>query len=189
MSQPIKLDDQLVLIGKRIRDFRKQKGLTLQTLADMAGLSTAYISQMENGRVNINLETLSLISHAMQVPIIDFFTEPKAIDISVVRKDELRWFPLVGNVFESLLVKFRSNMEIFIIRLPAGMDTGASSSHQGEEFSYVVKGSVQIILDGTNQHDLKTGDGIYYRSTIPHVWRNPYEDEAEVIVVNTPATY
>lgn len=189
MSQATKLDEQLVLIGKRIREFRKQRGLTLQSLATKAGLSTAYISQMENGRVNINLETLSLISHAMDVPIIDFFTEPKTIDISVVRKDELRWFPLVGNVFESLLVKFRTNMEIFIIRLPAGMDTGASSSHQGEEFSYVVKGSVQMVLDETEQHDLKTGDGIYYRSTIPHVWRNPYDDEAEVIVVNTPATY
>lgn len=189
MTSPTRLDEQLEMIGRRIRDFRKQKGLTLQALAAKANLSAAYISQMENGRVNVNLETLSLIGHAMDVAIIDFFSEPRSTDISVVRTDELRWFPLVGNVFESLLVKFRTNMEIFVIRLPPGTDTGDSSSHQGEEFSYVVKGAVQMILNGTNHYDLRTGDGIYYRSTIPHIWRNPHETDAEVIVVNTPATY
>lgn len=189
MGQAESPDDSLRAIGRRIREIRKRRGLTLQGLAERVGLSPAHLSQIENGHVNVNLSSLGLISQALETPMINFFAEARPPDISVLRLDERRWFPLAGKAAESLLVKFKSNLEIFVLRLPPGADTGDSSSHAGEEFSYVVKGSILMTLNQQEHYELFQGDGIHYHSEIPHHWKNIGRDEAEVIIINTPATF
>ncbi len=187
MTAPI--DDQSVQIGKRIRVERKRQGMTLKQLGEHANLSVPYLSQIENGRVNLNITTLESISKALGLPMITLFVEDKMQDVSVVRRSERRWLDLGGQATESLLVKVRGNLEIFTIRLPPRSDSVHDSSHEGEEFTFVIKGSVRMVLNNEEIYDLAEGDIIYYLSEIPHRWQNESDGEAEILVVNTPATY
>ena len=188
MVEPV--DEQIQQIGIRIREARKRKGYTLQDFAELVGLSVPYLSQMENGRVNINIVNLENIGRALDTPLINFFVNGSPADsISVLRRSERRWFALGEKASESLLVKFRSDLEIFVIHLEPGSDTAHDSIHQGEEFSYVIKGKVRITLNNTQIYDLSEGDIIYYKSDIPHLWQNLGDESVEILVANTPATY
>jgi transcriptional regulator with XRE-family HTH domain len=182
-------DAQSIVIGRRIRDERQRLNLTLKQLGEKLGLSAPYLSQIENGRVNLNITTLEAISRALGIPLITLFVDGKEQEVSLVRRSERRWIDLGGQAAESLLVKVRSNLEIFSIRLPASSDSVKDSSHEGEEFTYVIKGAVRMVLNNQQSYDLGEGDIIYYPSDIPHRWQNVSPSEAEILVVNTPATY
>ena len=127
MTVPV--DDQSIQIGKRIRTERKQRGLTLKQLSEQVGLSVPYLSQIENGRVNLNITTLESISQALGLPMISLFVDGKLPEVSVVRRSERRWLDLGGQATESLLVQVRGNLEIFTIRLPPGSNSVQDSSH------------------------------------------------------------
>lgn len=188
MVEPV--DEQIQQIGIRIREERKRKGFTLQAFADLVGLSAPYLSQIENGRVNINIINLESIARVLETPIINFFVNGTTSDnVSVTRRSDRRWFALGDKASESLLIKTRSDFEIFVIHLEPGSDTVQDSVHQGEEFSYVTKGRVRMILNNDQVHDLSEGDIIYYKSDIPHLWQNLGDESVEVLVANTPATY
>ena len=183
------IDEQTLQIGKRIRAERKRIGLTLKQLGEKVGLSDSYLSQIENGRVNLNIITLESVSEALGIPMIALFVDGKEPEVSLVRRAERRWIDLGGRAAESLLVKVRGNLEIFTIRLPGDSDTLQDSSHEGEEFTFVIKGSVRMVLNNRDAYDLEEGDILYYKSDIPHRWKNITASEAEILVVNTPATY
>lgn len=188
MPQPT--DEQTAEIGRRIREERKRQGLTLDKLGERVGRSAAYLSQIENGRVNVNITNLEAIGRALGVPLIKFFVDGDAPAVSVVRRSERRWFDLGrGQATEALLVKALGNLEIFVMRLPPDSDSVRDSSHPGEEFCYVIRGTARMVLNNERVYDLEEGDVIYYRSDIPHLWQNVGSEEAEVLVVNTPATY
>jgi transcriptional regulator with XRE-family HTH domain len=181
-------DDNLGLIGARIRQERKQKGLTLQEVSEKAGLSVSYLSQIENGRVNINISSLENISKVLETPLAIFFLEPAIPEISIVHMNERHWYPLGDNSFESLLIKSHKNLEVAVIHIEPGADTGQPSSHPGEEFSYISRGSVCMTINGQS-FDLLEGDVIYYQSDMQHSWKNLGDAVAHVLIVNTPASY
>jgi transcriptional regulator with XRE-family HTH domain len=176
-------------IGQRIRDERKRQGLTLEKVGEKVGLSGAYLSQIENGRVNINISHLQRISRVLKVPLVHFFVDGDEQTTSLIRDDQRRWFQLGAQAKESLLIKSRGNLEVFVIWLPPGSDSVEDSHHPGEELTYVLDGQVRMILNSDQVYDLQKGDALYYRSEIPHRWQNPSEAEAELLVVNTPSTY
>ncbi len=183
------ITDNIALIGGRIREDRKHKGLTLLEVAEMAGLSVSYLSQIENGKVNINISILEAISKALGTTMASYFLDAANPEVSLVRKMERRWYGLGNNAIESLLIKSRGNLEVAVIHIEPHGNTGHPSSHQGEEFSYVSRGSVRMILNDRESFDLNEGDVIYYQSDVSHKWENIGDITAEVLIINTPATY
>jgi transcriptional regulator with XRE-family HTH domain len=183
------LQNNLGLIGSRIREDRKRKGFTLLEISKKAELSTSYLSQIENGRVNINISILEAIGKALGTPMVNYFLETTDPEISLVRMKERRWYDLGDRVSESLLLKSPGNLEVAVIHVEPGANTGHSSSHPGEEFSYVSRGSVRITLNDEYSYDLFEGDVIYYKSDKSHRWENIGDVTAHVLIVNTPASY
>lgn len=178
-----------VTIGENIRGIRKKKGLTLSKLAILSGLSTPYLSQIENARVNVNLNTLTEICNALEVPLISMLGEEKSTKIRLSKRDNRQWYPLSGRSVESILLNSNSNIELSIIRLPPGENSGISNHHPGDEFCYVIKGSIRAILNSETIYELSESDIIYYESSIPHRWENVSNETAEFIVINSPASY
>ncbi len=181
--------NNLYKIGENIREIRKKKGLTLSELASMSGHSAPFLSQIENGRVNINLTTLTKICNALDVSIASLFEEAKSDNVRVIRRDSRKWYPLAGRSVESILLDTKSNIEFCVIHIPAGENSGAANHHPGDEICYVKKGSIRTILNEETAYDLGEGDIIYYDSEIPHRWENISDVKAELILVNSPATY
>lgn len=189
MTAQLPADEELFQIGQRIREIRKNNHLTLKQLGERTGLSIPYLSQIENGRVELNITNLQAISSALKTPLVQFFVNGTTSGISITRRSERRWYDLVDNASESLLVKTAANLEIFSIRLKSHSSSTPINSHQGEEFTYVLRGSVKMLLNDDQVYEIEEGDIIYYLSSIPHRWQNDSPDEAEILVVNTPATY
>lgn len=181
--------DNNALIGARIRDDRKRKGLTLQAVAESTGLSAPYLSQIENGKVNINISNLEAISKALGTPMASYFMDDNGPDVKIVRRNERKWYPLAEKAVESLLVKSAGNLEIAVIHIEPGANSGHPNSHPGEEFSYISRGKVCMTLNDGQVIELEEGDVIYYQSDNPHFWQNVGSNRAEVLIVNTPATY
>lgn len=182
-------ENNLAIIGNRIREDRKRKGFTLLEIAEKIGLSTSYLSQIENGRVNINISNLEAIGKALGTPIANFFLETTDPEISVVRMKERHWYKLSENTSESLLLKSPGSLEVAVIHLELGANTGHPNSHPGEEFSYVSRGSIRITINDVRSFDLHEGDVIYYKSDKNHRWENIGDVTAHVLIVNTPASY
>ena len=80
-------------------------------------------------------------------------------------------------------------MEPHIFRIAPAAGSGESYKHDGEEFLYILKGCIEISLDGGEANRLEQGDSFYFESSTPHRWNNPGKKEAWVLWVNTPPTF
>jgi len=164
-------------VGEKIKVLRERKGLSLRDVADRTGFSTALISQMENHLVSPSLGTLIKLANALEIKVGDFFGEAHEEPFAITRKDERKTVSRFaskegvkyGYAYESLGFEKRNRrMEPFIVTLePATVKTSKTSTHDGEEFIYVLEGEMEVIL-GDHKDVLCPGDSIYYDSTIPH---------------------
>ena len=164
-------------IGEKVRDLREERGFPLQDMANRTGYSSAILSQIENHMVSPPLGALIKLARALDVKVGTFFGDEPRESYAIVRKDERRSISRFaskegvnyGYSYESLgFDKKDRHMEPFLVSLePATVKSGKLSTHEGEEFIFVLEGEMEAIL-GTHKDILCAGDCIYYDSTLPH---------------------
>jgi transcriptional regulator with XRE-family HTH domain len=66
-------DPRLVAFGQRVRDLRKEKGLSQEAFADLTGIDRSYMGHIERGEKNVTLTKIYQIADAMQLEIVDLF--------------------------------------------------------------------------------------------------------------------
>lgn len=164
-------------IGSRLRELRKDRGLSIQQVADRVGLSIGMISQIERGLSTPSLRSLRLLAEAMDVPVSWFFASPKGHSESrhIVRRAQRRRLrvPDVGVVQELLIPDSASTIEIYEVTLESGGSSGPDSySHDGEKAGLVIEGEMQLLI-GDEVHELQCGDSFHFPSTQLHRFANP----------------
>lgn len=180
-------------IGAKIKKLRLDKKLTLQTVAKETGFSPALISQIENNNVSPPIATLSKIAKFFDVKIGVFFIEDEEeCRFEVVhaneRKAVTKIFTPVGTThgysYDSLAFRMHhKKMEPFILTVTEKAVDENTYSHEGEEFLFIIKGTVELILD--NQRiPLSQGDSIYFDSSIKHRLVSKDGNKVEVLTVN-----
>jgi transcriptional regulator with XRE-family HTH domain len=168
---------QELRVGEKIRELREKKGLSLQDMANRTGYSSALLSQVENHFISPPLGGLIKIAKALEVKVGTFFGDEPRESYAIVRKDKRKHISRFaskegvsyGYTYESLgFDKKDRQMEPFLVTLePATVKSEKLSSHDGEEFIFVLEGEMEAIL-GDHKDVLHPGDCIYYDSTIPH---------------------
>lgn len=176
-----------VWIGARLRELRKDRGLSIQELADKVSLSIGMISQIERGVSTPSLRSLRLLAEALSVPVSWFFASAKghAASRHIVRKDQRRRLrvPDVGVVQELLSPNSASKIEIYEVTLKAGGGSGPGAyTHEGEKFGLVIEGQMQLHI-GSDVHTLENGDSFHFPSTQPHRFENAGSDIARFVWV------
>ena len=178
-------------IGRRIRAHRKANGLTLKQLGEKVGCTDAYLSQVERGRVSPSISSLKKIAQALQTKITDFFVESENDEPVVLSPDQRvtltlkRWNAKI----ESLLRNPRDKrMHPFFTTIQPGGGSHGLYSHVGEEFGMVLKGELEIDLNGTI-YRVRENESFYYNSSEPHSWTNPKDSETVVVWVISPPTF
>jgi transcriptional regulator with XRE-family HTH domain len=181
-----------VPVGAHVRAFRESQGLTVQQFAEKTGFSAALLSQLENRMTSPSLGMLVKIANAFGTTVSSFIGGKEEREFSIVRKEDRTTVSRVGlkeggkssYTYESLGAgKAGRRMEPFLVRLqPLSEPATARSSHDGEEFLYVLSGKVEVVL-GTLSDILEEGDSIYYNSTIPHHVHSADEREAFILAV------
>jgi transcriptional regulator with XRE-family HTH domain len=178
-------------LGARLRAIRVLRRLTLREVAESAGVSESFVSQLERGRSNASVATLQRLAAALGIEISDLFAGEGESGPRVLRRQErqqLEWGHL-GR--KSLLTpKPFHSLEVVAAAFDPGGSTGEEPYTHGdsEELLLVLAGRVQLQL-GSELLDLSTGDCVNYRSSTPHRVSNPADETAEVLFVISPPSY
>jgi transcriptional regulator with XRE-family HTH domain len=178
-------------VGERLRDLRRLRRATLKTIADRAGVSESFLSQVERGRASASIASLRRIANALGVSVADLFEPDGPPRPRVLRKDQ-RPSLAFGVLGRKLLLTPQplQHLEVFVGELDPGGSTGPEPYAHGdsEELFVVIAGTVQLELGG-DLHDLEAGDSIDYRSSTPHRITNVGEERAEVMWIISPPSY
>lgn len=178
-------------VGDRFRAVREKVGLSLQDISQRTGLNTVLLGQIEEGHVVPPLGTVIKMAKALDMKMGYFISGEEDKAYTIVRGDERKVISRYGAgkeehygyEYESLAPhKKHRHMEPFLVTL-APVDTeGKMSTHDGQEFIYVLKGTMEVRLEeGT--HVLEPGDAIYYDSTVPHLVKCHGDKQAEILAV------
>ena len=160
-------------IGKRIREFRLRKNLTLQMLADKTGYSKGYLSKVEKSDKAPPVATLSTIARELGVTVASFLGEGTQNDnICVVKKSERTLMAKTGEEFgyawEALANPYpNKHMEPFILSYPSDDALKHTFQHDGEEMLFVLQGQMRFKY-GDREFVLDKGDCVYFDSRVAH---------------------
>lgn len=171
--------------GGRIRNLRRKADLTLQALADEAGISVGFLSQVERDKATPSLGTLASLAAALAVEVDVFVTTPKPSD-SVTREGERPRFALADSTlsYERVTTSLpEGTLYSLIIHVPQGY-VSETTSHMGEELIVVLEGSVRQTLWGTT-FVLQPGDTLHFMGDTPHAFANAGDGPARLLWTGT----
>lgn len=178
-------------IGAKIKRLRLQRGLTQEELADRCELSKGFISLLERDLTSPSIATLVDVLECLGTDLTAFFSEKgeqKIVfgedDTSV--KEDLEG--LRGSIRWLVPSAQKNSMEPILVELGPGGATEEQDPHEGEEFGYVLAGSVQIVL-GDRTLRARKDESFYFEPTCVHFLRNAGRSTARLIWVSTPPTF
>lgn len=178
-----------MVIGEKIRDLRQALDLTQEELADRCELTKGYISQLENDLTSPSIATLIDILSALGTDLKDFFSEEEQEEKISFNKNEFIEKKTEEYTLNWLVPNAQKNaMEPLHIVLNSGSSTDEDFPHEGEEFGFVLKGEIVLIL-GKRKVKVKKGESFYYTANKVHQIINKGEREAEFIWVSSPPTF
>lgn len=175
--------------GVKVRELRKQKGLTLTALAKKTRRSVSLISQIETGNISPSFSSMQIIAEALGIPLGRIMSDSPVSeggDCFVVSAPARKILQTQGGVQHQLLSRGLSlPFEFNILELPPGASTGEYCySHAGEECGLILKGEMDLEVDGQT-HRLKPGDSVTMKSSAPHKLSNPGKGIARAVWVNS----
>lgn len=181
------MTDQVKAIAERIKELREICEYTPQQVAEAAGVSVEQYMTFEEGGRDIPVSVLYALADFYKVEMVTLLTGGDAHlhTYTLVRKGEgIKVHRRGEYTYNSLAYKFMcKKMEPLLVTAP--LENGGhidTSSHEGQEFEYVLEGTLRLIMGG-RELLLNEGDCIYFDSTIPHGMRSVGEKEAKMLVV------
>lgn len=179
-----------VEIGNKIRQLRTQKGLTQEELADRCELSKGFISQLENDLTSPSIATLVDILQCLGTSLKEFFNDDDDDQIVFRREDffekidselhsKVEW--IIPNAQKNMMEPIRVTLE------PDG-STYPDQPHEGEEFGYVLSGSITIVV-GKRSIKAKKGEAFYYTPRSEHYIKANGKTGAVFLWISTPPNF
>lgn len=177
-------------VGPRLRQLREQKGMSARQVCALAGVSPAYLSRLENGRVSPTVASLARLVAAMGETMSTLFQEPPGSAEVVVRRDARHLMRSRGVLDSQVTPGWAKRLEILESLVEPGQgSSGRLHTHAGEEECVLVlEGRLDLYL-GQDRHHLEVGDSATFDCRTPHRWRNPSTEPSRVLWIITPASY
>ncbi len=176
-------------IGHKIKALRIQKGLTQEELADRSELSKGFISQLERELTSPSIASLMNILQCLGTDLKEFFSEEN--DEQIVFKEADYFTKLddeLHNKIEWIIPNAQKNeMEPIRLTLAPNGSTYPDLPHEGEEFGYVLTGSVQIHI-GKKVVRAKKGESFYFTPSLTH-YIQAEKIGATLIWVSSPPSF
>ncbi|MEU4508653.1 cupin domain-containing protein [Nonomuraea wenchangensis] len=189
------------LVGARMREFRKGRGMTLRDLAARSGLSIGFLSQVERGISTIGLVALNSVAAALERGVPEFFDDSagrrQGRDADrlpahfTLTRAETAATEYVSGAQTYRMLSARGPglvLEPLLVHIAPGGRREPAYGHAGEEFVYVLSGELLYEVDGV-EHRLRPGDSVHLRSTAPHGMYNDTDQVTTVLSVVTPRLF
>jgi len=180
------------IIGTKLRELRTRRGLGTRELALRSGVSHSAISLIERDRMSPSVDTLGAMLGAMGLTLSSFFEDlesavpPRvfyaANELTEIGRADRISYKLVGMDYPN------RRMLLLSERYAAGAATDGPITHNAEEAGIVTRGAIEVTV-GDQSRVLREGDGYYFDSRQPHLFRNVAEGESTIVSAITPPTY
>jgi transcriptional regulator with XRE-family HTH domain len=176
-------------IGPRLRALRTARNLTIEQVADGAGVTKGFVSRLERDQTSVSVAALLRICEVLQTPVGTLFEDPPN---ALVRAEEA---PVIdfGSGRPRHLVQTPANVKdlrVVKVLLAPGADAGSEAyrGDRGTDFIHVLRGELELELDG-ERFRLGVGDSITFPARTAHTFRNVSKREGcEALMVNAGAS-
>lgn len=181
------------IVGFKIKGIRESKNISVEEIAERTGLSVEQINSIESDQYLPSLGPLIKVARALGVRLGTFLDDNDDLGPVVCRAEERSSSISFSNgasdarkhmEYHSLAKqKAGRSMEPFVIDIqPSEERNFKLSAHEGEEFIYVLEGSVEIDY-GKQQYTLNAGDSIFYDSIVQHHVHGAPGQAAKILAV------
>jgi transcriptional regulator with XRE-family HTH domain len=161
-------------VGRRLRELRLERGLSIRALAAQSGLNVNTLSSIENNKTSPSVSTLQQVSIALKLPISAFF-EVKVLPRSIVyqKAEDRQLAAFTHGTLSDLGAGFaRSGLEPFVVTLEPQANSGEMPIvHTGLEFVFCFEGCISYEIQGET-FNLYPGDSLLFEAYLPHRWLN-----------------
>ncbi|HET8722611.1 MAG TPA: XRE family transcriptional regulator [Anaeromyxobacteraceae bacterium] len=189
-AHPAAGSDLTPVLGANLRRLRMRRGLSLEKLSRLSGVSRAMLGQIELGQSAPTVNVLWKIGTALEVPFSALITSRPTASFHVMRADQAKRLASSDGAFVSrALFPFDEprRVEFYELRLaPGGVERADAHPPGTVENLVVSRGSVEIETGGA-VHALGAGDAVVFEADAPHAYRNPGGAEALMYLVMTYA--
>jgi transcriptional regulator with XRE-family HTH domain len=179
-------------LGMRLKRIRTDSGLTLQQVSARTQVARSTLSKIENGQLSPTYDILQKIARGMEIDIVELFGANKA-DTPPARRSITKsrmGKKLATNeyLYEALATDLK-HKQIFPLRTKIVARTfeefGGWVRHDGEEFIFVLSGTVKIFTEFYTEEILEPGDSIYFDSRMGHACVSVGDETAEILWICT----
>ncbi|MEW6068874.1 MAG: helix-turn-helix domain-containing protein [Nitrospirota bacterium] len=173
-------------IGRQIKNVRIRLGMSQKDLADKIGLTSSFISQVENNQISPSLNSFLQIAETLGI-------NPSILLQKGKKRHEVDWLFKKAHVLQSLFKK-EQGYSLFNITSNEKADAYFTVIHPGaelykhflnnerDELIHVIKGNISVKIENSEK-DLNSGDSIYLKHSLPSIWKNMSDEEVELLVV------
>ena len=174
-------------LGGRVRDLRRERGLTLEGLASRSGVSRAMLSKVERGEKNPTLVVAAKVAEGLAVPLSRLLGVEERREVVVVPRDRRTVMrdPETGFERQLLSPSFGGRGVEFVRNVvPEGSTSGEFPPHRRgvEEYVVVESGRLRAVLGG-EEYLLERGDSLYFEADVTHRFDNVGEGPCSYYLV------
>lgn len=175
-------------LGAKLRKLRKSRNLGIVESAKRAKISPGFLSAIELARANASIATLQRLAAAYNTTVLEFFELPQQ-PRRLIKPEQRRGLSTASGVLMEVLSIGTKMLECMLFVVEPGAGSDGAYSHVGEEFIYMLSGTLEIWLDEIESYTLEAGDSFWFESNLGHRWSNPADEKAVLLWVNTPLTF
>ena len=172
--------EDLSQIGQTIKNYRKEKGMTMKELAEKANVTVSMLSQIESSQANPSLNTLRLIAAALEVPLFRLFMTDEGLSATpeIVAAENRSYYYNNGIRYELITPDLAGDLSGYLMYVSPGNQTAESPlGHKGEEIGFQLSGTLELVTD-TATYLLHPGDSVRIPEMLPHCWHNSGTEDA-----------
>ena len=180
------------ILGKMIRDARKEKGLTLEEAAKAAAIGRSTLSKIENGQMSPTYDALKKLAEGLEISVPQLFTPPVKGQVNgrmvITKQGEGASRPTATYEHELLAENLtKKNMLPYRARVRARSmeEFDGWVRHDGEEFLYVLTGVVKLYTEFYEPIEMRRGDSAYYDGSMGHNVISVSEEAASILWVTS----
>ncbi len=178
-------------IGPMLRELRCARNLKIAEVAEALDIAPSLLASLERTSLGLDIPLLQRISKFYGITLNEIMgLEPVKPERETVVRGAGVVLPRLGlGLRIERLGSGKDIMDCQRWKIEPGVHSRGSYRHEGEEFLVVLRGRFEITLEEQRVHLLEAGDSIYFRSDVPHAWRNPGVEETEIIWICVGDTF
>jgi transcriptional regulator with XRE-family HTH domain len=179
-------------LAERVRELRKDRGMTLEQAANQAGLARSTLSKIENGQMSPTYEALKKLATGLEISVPQLFTPPVKDQINgrmVLTKSEQGAAHATATYEHELLANGLTKKQMLPyrarIRARSMDEFDGWVRHDGEEFLFVLTGVIKLYTEFYEPVEMRRGDSAYYDASMGHNVISVSEDDATILWVTS----